>query len=306
MNKKLIFASTNLLLTIACLFAPFFHINYSIYSLTEFISTYGFSWCSFLLILPYILSFLSTLIFLIFKQNYVKMLCFSAFISSAVLLVFSRGIVASYYQIHNISYSSAPIMLSLYNVIVSLLLSRSIFDSNKFAIRDTVEIAIFVSFAIVLDFAVFKIKLFANGGSISLVMLPLFIVCLRKGFFKGFIATGIIFGLLSCLLDGYGIVYYPFDYLLGFGSIAIIGLFRKLIFTEKKWKPYFWIFVAVSLVFVSRTLAATVSGIVFYKLSFYSSLVYQLAYVGPSCLISFVGILLLYRPLKTVNKRFAS
>ena len=37
-----------------------------------------------------------------------------------------------------------------------------------------------------------------------------------------------IFGLVTCLTDGYGFYTYPFDYLIGFGSIAVFGFFSRL------------------------------------------------------------------------------
>ena len=207
--------------------------------------------------------------------------------------------------LQNVSLSVAPILLSIVSFIATLYYIRNVFDSFTLAIEDIVEIAIFVSFAVVLDLAIFKIRIGANGGSISLAMLPLMVIALRKGFVKGFIASGLIFGILSCLLDGYGIVYYPFDYLLGFGSIAIMGLFRTFIFNDKKVvRNYIILSVSVILVFVFRTLFSTVSGIIYFNLNFIESLVYQLAYVGPSSAICLVLVLLLYKPLLSINRRF--
>ena len=100
---------------------------------------------------------------------------------------------------------------------------------NFFSIKDIVEIGILISLSLVFDQSFLKIRIGQNGGSISLVMLPLCILSLRKGFVKGFIGCGVIFGLISCFLDGYGFFTFPLDYLLGFGSIAVIGIFNKFI-----------------------------------------------------------------------------
>ena len=50
--------------------------------------------------------------------------------------------------------------------------------------------------------------------------------------------------------------------------------------------------------------ASTISGIVFYGLDFFGSLVYQLTYLGPSMLICLVALILLYKPLLIINSLF--
>jgi len=175
-------------------------------------------------------------------------------------------------------------------------------------VEDIVEIGIFVSLAIVLDLSFFKIKIGANGGSISLAMLPLFLISLRKGFYKGFVASGMIYGLITCLTDNYGIITYPFDYLLGFGAIGIIGLFNKFIYTEDgkfTVKGIAFLTIGFILAIIGRLAAATLSGIIIYQLNFWSSFVYQIAYIGPSSGIVFACLVILYKPLLVIKKRYA-
>lgn len=99
----------------------------------------------------------------------------------------------------------------------------------KFSVRDIVEIAVMCALAVVLDKFV-KIPIGSTGGSINISAVPLFLIAFRHGWFKGFIASGIVFGLITCILDGYGFQYFPLEYLLAFGSIALGGLFGKMIF----------------------------------------------------------------------------
>ena len=106
-------------------------------------------------------------------------------------------------------------------------------DLFKFSIRDITEIAVMVALAIILDKFV-KIQVGATGGSINIATVPLFIIAFRHGWFKGLIASGILFGIVTNLLDGYGINTYPFEYLIAFGSIEIAGLFGKMIFNNFK------------------------------------------------------------------------
>lgn len=174
-----------------------------------------------------------------------------------------------------------------------------------FSVKDIVEIAIFVALAFIFDLPFLKVTIGQNGGSISISMLPLFIIALRKGWFKGFIAAGIAYGLLTCLFDGYGIITYPFDYLLGFGSISVAAFFRKFIFNDEykvTGKGILFIVISVVVVCVLRTGAATLSGMILYKLNFVSSLIYNLTYLLPSFGIVLALLLILYRQLLVVEK----
>ena len=146
----------------------------------------------------------------------------------------------------------------------------------------------------------------ANGGSISLVMLPLLILSLRKGFIKGFISSGIVFGLITCFFDGYGFVTYPFDYLLGFGSLALIGLFRPLIFNNKNRltiKSVIFLVFSMILAISTRLLFSTISGMIFYGLNFGGSLVYNITYLLPSSIFVLIGILLLFPSILKLEKK---
>ena len=95
-----------------------------------------------------------------------------------------------------------------------LSLSQS-YDETDFTIRDIAEDGILIAAAFGLNFI--KIPVGPTGGSINLQMLPLMIIALRRGPFHGLVSGGIVYGLLTCLTDGYGFACYPFDYLIGRG-----------------------------------------------------------------------------------------
>lgn len=63
-----------------------------------------------------------------------------------------------------------------------------------------VEIALFSVLCVILD--LFSFKAWGQGGSISLQMLPIFVIAFRHGLKAGSI-TGLIFGLLQLLLGAY-------------------------------------------------------------------------------------------------------
>lgn len=175
----------------------------------------------------------------------------------------------------------------------------------KFNVRDIVEIAIFVSISIVLDTFV-KIPVSATGGSVNISTLPLFFIALNKRYFKSFLASGIIFGLITCLLDGYPFICYPLDYLLGFGSVCVLGFFSSLIKLEDgkvKFKSYLFLSIGVTIAFLLRLVFSTISGIVIYEVDLVSSIIYQLTYLIPSYLAVLILINLLLSPFLTfVNK----
>ena len=174
-----------------------------------------------------------------------------------------------------------------------------------FSIRDITEIGILVALALVLDTFV-KIPVGANGGSINIAMVPLFLIALHKGWFKGLIAGGIVFGLLSCLIDGYGFVTYPFDYFIGFGSVVIVGFLRRFIINkELSTKNYFWFGVSIVGCMLIRFIGSLISGIIIYDLSVGESALYQLTYLGPTLLALLLILLPCLKPFNSLFSRLS-
>lgn len=91
--------------------------------------------------------------------------------------------------------------------------------------------SVMTSLALVIDLIFKAIPLMdmPRGGSITISMLPLVIVAYACGWKYG-LGAGITFGVLSCfVIDGYGFnaISFVLDYVIGFGSVAIAGLFSK-------------------------------------------------------------------------------
>lgn len=278
-------------LFVCILFCNFAYINGISFSL--FRQTFAFEFSGFWFLNTLIFLLLVLYIFLTYclKNNSIKLL-FDVLIllAGSFYLKIAEAILA------NNSINIGPGLVILLSIFLFLTIGdlKNIFSEKDMAIKDIVEIAIFVSIAVILDMPFCKIKVVENGGSISLTMLPLVLLSIKKGFLKGFIGTGLIFGLVTCLLDGYGFISYPLDYLLGFGSLAIVGLFGKSINTDSKPKSIVYFVVSTLIAVVFRTLFSTISGIVIYKLDFTSSLIYQLTYIGPSFIaVIIAGILIL-------------
>lgn len=180
------------------------------------------------------------------------------------------------------------------------------YKENEFTVRDMAEDAILIAMAFGLNFL--KIPVGATGGSINFQMLPLMIIALRRGPFQGFICGGIIYGLLTCFTDGWGFACYPFDYLIGFGSVAVMGFFRPFILGENQngynLKGELFLLLSGVLATFVRYVGSNLSSIVIYGYTLEAALAYNSIYIPLSGLISFAVLMAAYGPLAKLNKRF--
>jgi len=173
-------------------------------------------------------------------------------------------------------------------------------------IKDMAEDAVLVAASFALNFV--KIPVGASGGSINFQMLPLFIIALRHGPLQGLISGGIVFGILTCFTDGYGFTTFPFDYLIGFGSVAVLGFFKNQILSEeqKTYNVKGLIFLAIAAIAATaiRLVGSSISSIIFYGTDLGGALAYNIPYILPSGLIALAVLMALYGPLLKLNKRF--
>lgn len=160
--------------------------------------------------------------------------------------------------------------------------------------HDITEIAILVALAIILDLGPFKIKLSGGAGSISITMVPLIILALRFNFYKSFIAIGVVYGVITAIFDGYGIQYFPFDYLLGYGALSLISFFR----VKHHEKLKFWRFLLiVAMIFVSgllRIIFSTISGVIILSFTFRDAFIYNVLPIGISLIVSAIVVSITY------------
>ena len=186
-------------------------------------------------------------------------------------------------------------------------MKKSIFG---FSVHDIVEMSLLCAVAIILDKFV-KISIGATGGSINIAMFPLVVISLRHGPFKGFVAGCIVFGLITCLLDDYGIATYPLEYLVSFGSIGLLGFFARIInenLVKHKFKKSIFAYLIVVLCLIGcaviRTLAGTIDSIILWDYEFVPALVYNISYVLPSMLIVIIITMIMLPYIKMLNNLF--
>ncbi|HEM3867058.1 TPA: energy-coupled thiamine transporter ThiT [Streptococcus suis] len=164
------------------------------------------------------------------------------------------------------------------------------------------EVAIFSAIALVFD----KIPLFTmpQGGSVSLVMLPILLLALRHGLGVGVLTGGIV-GTIQLFYGGYFLnVFQVFlDYALSYAGIGLAGLVAPTLSKQKNLKNATLIITLASFLGGSiRLLATFLSGIIFYAdyatpgmPVWLYSFTYNISYILPSTIIASILLILLYR-----------
>ena len=175
-----------------------------------------------------------------------------------------------------------------------------------FSVRDIAEIAILVALAVICD-KFLKIPLGPTGGSINASMILLFIIALRHGWFKTLISGGVVFGLITCLTDGYGFYTYPFEYLVPFGSICLISLFTVISDKQKSLLTRILVFVGVSsLILVIRFFFNSLDSVIWWDYTWSAAFVYNLSYVFISGAICIAATSLLFPLIDKINNIYKS
>ncbi|WP_221564183.1 energy-coupled thiamine transporter ThiT [Alkalihalobacillus sp. TS-13] len=161
------------------------------------------------------------------------------------------------------------------------------------------EVAIMAALGIILGF----IKLsgpWAFGGSVSLEMVPIFIMAFRRGLFAG-VLTGMLIGLLQLLINPY--IYYflqvILDYPLAFLVVGLAGLARP------KWSDSFGkrVLLIIAGTFIGsilRLASHVISGVAFFAdqapegtPAFTYSFMYNFSYIAPTFILTVILLVLL-------------
>lgn len=179
-----------------------------------------------------------------------------------------------------------------------------------FTVHDMAEIAMLCAIAVLLDVFV-KIQIGSTGGSLNIAMLPLFIIALRHGWFKGLISGGIVFGLITCLIDDYGIATYPLEYFVSFGAVAILGIFGRYVNQRlirgdaKKVASAYGILIAcVVAAALIRFFAASIDSVILWDYEWGAAFTYNAPYVFFSAIAVCVILCLMLPTVKMLNNLY--
>ena len=168
--------------------------------------------------------------------------------------------------------------------------------------RKMVEIAMAIALSVVLS--LLRLFRMPQGGSVTLAMLPLFIIAFRWGVKAG-ILGGVGAGLLQLVL-GPAIVHPAqliLDYPLAYGLVGLAGVFRDRIQDKKNIKQFKWIFLGMIFGAGTRLISHVLSGVIFF--AHYTpegqnvwaySIIYNASFLVPALLLCLVIIV----PLKKV------
>ncbi|MDM5335185.1 energy-coupled thiamine transporter ThiT [Ureibacillus composti] len=160
-----------------------------------------------------------------------------------------------------------------------------------------VEIAIFAAIGLILD--KLTLSLWAQGGSISLVMLPIILMAFRWGLSSG-LMTGLLIGVLQMIFGGY-ILHWAqalLDYVVAFSVVGFAAIVRKQILEAarevKKTKISVYIVIGTLIGGFLRYLAHTIGGVIFFaeyagdQNVWIYSIVYNASYMLPATIITAV------------------
>lgn len=173
-----------------------------------------------------------------------------------------------------------------------------------------VEIAIFAALGFVLDFVAFKMP---QGGSVSLVMIPIVLMAFRRGVLAGVI-TGLLVGLLQIvsglisvtpLSFSFVVMQVILDYLIAYAVVGLAGLLRSQYISyarnKNRRKMIFSIVIAVFIGSFLRYVTHVITGIFFFDMYadeganviIYST-VYNATYMIPVFLLTAIVCSLLF------------
>ncbi|MBL6009166.1 MULTISPECIES: energy-coupled thiamine transporter ThiT [Bacillus] len=179
-----------------------------------------------------------------------------------------------------------------------------------------IEIAIMTAAAVILDIVSGMFLRMPQGGSVSIMMIPIFLISFRWGVKAG-LTTGLLTGLVQIAIGNLFLqhpVQLLLDYIAAFAVVGISGFFasavRKSALSRAKGKLIVSIICAVFIGSFLRYAAHVISGAVFFG-SFAPkgtpvwiySLTYNATYMVPSFIICAIVLCLLFmtapRLLKT-------
>ncbi|SEN15892.1 energy-coupled thiamine transporter ThiT [Lihuaxuella thermophila] len=173
-----------------------------------------------------------------------------------------------------------------------------------------IEIAVMTAIAVVLDrWILFQMP---QGGSVTLVMVPIAILAFRRGLVPGLVC-GLLTGILLLIFSGY--VVHPvqaiLDYPLAFGLLGLSGVIRLQSYASRIAKV---LMAGAGLLIAGglRFLAHYLSGIIFFasyapegQPVYLYSLIYNLTYILPQILLSLIvlGLLIYSAPQLVLKQR---
>lgn len=170
--------------------------------------------------------------------------------------------------------------------------------------RFIAEMGIFIALGIIFDIIAKPLgdAIWPNGGSISIAMIPIFMMSFRYGL-KGGLISGIAIGSIQLLWSGDGIFDWSqalLEYSVAYGIVGFAGLFSKLIYRNKNnWKSIMYALIAIFVGGILRTTLHIIAGVAFWSQNifkegvgltviWFGSAIYNLGYMAPSIILCMI------------------
>ena len=171
-----------------------------------------------------------------------------------------------------------------------------------------IEIAILTALALLLDILPFlKFKIWPAGGSISLAMIPVFIVAFRWGL-KGGLLSGFLWGILQIAVGDAYILYFwqgVIEYGLAYTVLGFAGLFATSIQQEVHARnskaTFYYVTLGIIVGGMLRFIAHFFAGFVFFadaapegQPAWLYSFIYNSSYMIPAMIICMIVVFYLF------------
>ena len=216
--------------------------------------------------------------------------------------------IQSYINMADSRLEAGAIIASIMSFVTVLVMFAVMYRGEKVTVRELTEMGILIAAAVALDIIFHFIpNLPGQVGSVSIATLPLMIIALRHGPVKGFFASSIVFGLITCVTDGYGLWLYPLDYFVAFSGVAIIGLFKDKIMVKDGAKyvvQIILIFAACLASGIMRLVGSGASSILNYNYTLEAAFIANSLYALVSALLCAGALVALLKPLQLINEKF--
>lgn len=215
--------------------------------------------------------------------------------------------VYDYIAVCDASLNAGSVIAAIMCFLTAIVAFKAASLTDEFTISDMTEMAVLSALGIALQFI--KIPVGATGGSINLGLIPLFLLAMRQGPVKGFIGASLVYGLITCITDGWGFYLYPLDYLVAYGGICVLGFFQKYYFPENEkgwsWQGFLFITIGVIIATLIRFIGSGTSSMVNYGYDFIGAVIYNGIYIPVTGAVSLAVLLALYVPLAMLNKAYS-
>jgi len=162
--------------------------------------------------------------------------------------------------------------------------------SKRQYVKMIAVVAVFTALGLALDWVagLYSSPFWSKGGSISIAMVPIFIMGYQYGV-KGGLLTGFLIGTIQ-ILWGYvlGFGQVILDYIFPYTVLGLVGIFSKVVLNSKGIKQVLYVSIPIVVVCVIRTLSHVLSGVIYFETPFWGSLLYNgpfMAISTPLCII---------------------